>query len=50
MAEWDSSTRETVKKIPLLTENGGPRDKDKWEARLKQVGEVYRSWWDRGLT
>lgn len=39
MAEsWDSQTRDTVKKIPLLTENSGPRDpKEKWDARLKQV-------------
>ncbi|GBF96700.1 hypothetical protein Rsub_09442 [Raphidocelis subcapitata] len=37
MAEWDSSTKEQVKKIPLLTENAGPRDtKEKWDARLKQ--------------
>ncbi|KAF8056394.1 ufc1 [Scenedesmus sp. PABB004] len=37
MAEWDPKTRQTVQKIPLLTENAGPRDaKDKWDARLKQ--------------
>eukprot|EP00877_Chromochloris_zofingiensis_P001427 jgi/Chrzof1/11285/Cz05g31030.t1 len=38
MAEsWDNTTRETVKKIPLLTENAGPGDaKEKWDARLKQ--------------
>lgn len=37
MAEWDNTTRETVKKIPFLTEKSGPRDKDKWQDRLKQV-------------
>jgi hypothetical protein len=38
MAEWDNTTKEQVKKIPLLTENAGPRDaKEKWDARLKQV-------------
>ena len=38
MAEWDDKTKSTVKRIPLLTENAGPRDsKEKWEARLKQV-------------
>ncbi|PNH09012.1 Ubiquitin-fold modifier-conjugating enzyme 1 [Tetrabaena socialis] len=37
MAEsWDSKTRETVKKIPFLTEKAGPRDKQKWPDRLKQ--------------
>eukprot|EP00879_Flechtneria_rotunda_P008240 GHRR01008633.1.p1 GENE.GHRR01008633.1~~GHRR01008633.1.p1 ORF type:complete len:157 (+),score=11.50 GHRR01008633.1:444-914(+) len=38
MAEsWDPKTRQTVQKIPLLTENAGPRDaKEKWDARLKQ--------------
>jgi hypothetical protein len=40
MAEWDDNTKAQVKKIPLLTENAGPRDpKEKWDARLKQVGE-----------
>lgn len=39
MAEWDDNTKAQVKKIPLLTENAGPRDpKEKWDARLKQVG------------
>ena len=43
MAEsWDSSTRETVKKIPLLTVNAGPRDKEKWPERLKQVRAEHR--------
>ena len=38
MAEWDDNTKAQVKKIPLLTENAGPRDaKEKWDARLKQV-------------
>lgn len=38
MAEsWDNKTKATVQKIPLLTENAGPRDdKEKWDARLKQ--------------
>ncbi|GFR48352.1 hypothetical protein Agub_g10239 [Astrephomene gubernaculifera] len=37
MAEsWDPKTRETVKKIPFLTEKSGPRDKQKWQDRLKQ--------------
>jgi len=41
MAEWDNSTKEQVKKIPLLTENAGPRDaKEKWDARLKQVCRI----------
>ena len=43
MAEtWDPSTRETVKKIPFLTEKAGPRDKEKWQDRLKQVREALR--------
>ena len=38
MAEsFDSGTKETVKKLPLLTVNAGPRDKEGWEERLKQV-------------
>lgn len=37
MAEsWDASTRDTVKKIPLLTVKAGPRDKEQWPARLKE--------------
>ncbi|KAG2483046.1 hypothetical protein HYH03_018075 [Edaphochlamys debaryana] len=37
MAEtWDPKTRDTVKKIPFLTEKAGPRDKQKWQDRLKQ--------------
>ena len=40
MAEsWDPTTRATVQKIPLLTVKAGPRDKDGWEKRLKEV------WW-----
>lgn len=35
---FDDNTKQAVKKIPLLSENAGPRDpKDKWDARLKQV-------------
>jgi ufm1-conjugating enzyme 1 len=38
MAEtFDSGTKATVQKIPLLTINAGPRDKEGWEGRLKQV-------------
>ena len=39
MAEsWDNTTKDTVKRIPLLTDNAGPRDsKEKWDIRLKQV-------------
>ncbi|EIE22389.1 DUF1782-domain-containing protein [Coccomyxa subellipsoidea C-169] len=37
MAEgWDSGTKETVRKIPLLTVNAGPRDKDQWTKRLRE--------------
>ncbi|KAJ9529674.1 hypothetical protein QJQ45_014474, partial [Haematococcus lacustris] len=37
MAEsFDSGTRERVQKIPLLTTNAGPRDKDKWNDRLRE--------------
>lgn len=36
MAEWDSTTRATVQKIPLLTVKAGPRDKDEWQKRLKE--------------
>lgn len=34
---FDNSTKEKVGKIPLLSINAGPRDKDKWEDRLKEV-------------
>ena len=34
---FGSSTVQTVQKIPLLTINAGPRDKEGWEGRLKQV-------------
>ena len=38
MAEaWDSRTRDTIKRIPMLTEKAGPRDKEGWQNRLKQV-------------
>ncbi|KAG1678853.1 hypothetical protein FOA52_003521 [Chlamydomonas sp. UWO 241] len=37
MAEsFDSGTKDVVRKLPLLTINAGPRDKDKWPDRLKQ--------------
>ena len=37
---WDPTTRATVQKIPLLTVKAGPRDKDEWGKRLKEVGCV----------
>ncbi len=37
-APYDAGTRQTVGKLPLLTVNAGPRDKEQWEARLKEVG------------
>jgi ufm1-conjugating enzyme 1 len=33
----DAKTKSSVGKIPLLSVNAGPRDKDKWEERLKEV-------------
>eukprot|EP00854_Cymbomonas_tetramitiformis_P006884 gene6884-8218_t len=36
MEGWDSNTRETVRKIPLLTINAGPRDGEEWGKRLKE--------------
>lgn len=40
MAEsFDAGTRDRVGKIPLLTVNAGPRDKENWEGRLKEVWE-----------
>ncbi|KAK9840992.1 hypothetical protein WJX81_004677 [Elliptochloris bilobata] len=36
MAEWDSGTKETVKRIPFLTVRCGPRDKEDWAKRLKE--------------
>jgi ufm1-conjugating enzyme 1 len=37
MAETiDEGTKSTVKKLPLMTINAGPRDKEAWEGRLKQ--------------
>jgi len=37
MAEsWDSGTRDTVKKIPLLKTKAGPREKEAWGQRLKE--------------
>jgi len=36
---FDKFTKEKVGKIPLLTINAGPRDKDRWEDRLKEVGD-----------
>ena len=35
---WDPTTRATVQKIPLLTVKAGPRDKEEWQKRLKEVG------------
>lgn len=32
----DEHTKATVKKIPLLTVNAGPRDADLWVKRLKE--------------
>ena len=32
----DAGTKATVAKIPLLTVKAGPRDGDKWVARLKE--------------
>jgi hypothetical protein len=38
MAEsWDPKTRSTVQRIPLLTVKAGPRDKEEWQKRLKEV-------------
>jgi ufm1-conjugating enzyme 1 len=34
---WEPTTRATVQKIPLLTVKAGPRDKDEWGKRLKEV-------------
>lgn len=36
-ASWDPTTRATVQKIPLLTIKAGPRDKEEWQKRLKEV-------------
>lgn len=37
MAEaWDSGTKDTVKKIPLLKTRAGPREKEEWGQRLKE--------------
>lgn len=36
MAEWDTGTKETVKKIPLLSTKAGPREKEGWEKRFKE--------------
>ena len=45
MAEsWDPSTRATVQRIPLLTVRAGPRDKDEWQKRLKEVGPALAGW------
>lgn len=41
MAEsWDPNTRKTVSKIPLLTVKAGPREKEEWQKRLKEVGAL----------
>jgi hypothetical protein len=37
---WDPTTRATVQKIPLLTVRAGPRDKEEWQKRLKEVGLI----------
>eukprot|EP00959_Pyramimonas_sp_CCMP1952_P095207 1990831-Pyramimonas_sp.AAC.1 len=42
-AGWDSSTTESVKKIPLLTTKAGPRDGEEWTKRLKEEYKVRRS-------
>ena len=34
---WDAGTKSTLGKIPLLREKAGPRDKEGWPARLKEV-------------
>lgn len=36
MSLVDNKTKETLQKIPLLSENAGPRDGEKWEKRLKE--------------
>lgn len=36
MQSWDSGTLSAVKKIPLLTVNAGPRDGERWTARLRE--------------
>ena len=36
MEGWDSTTKETVKKIPLLTVKAGPRDGEMWIKRVKE--------------
>lgn len=42
MAEsWDSGTRATVQKLPLLATNAGPRDKELWPQRLKEASAEY---------
>jgi hypothetical protein len=43
MAEWDSTTKATVQKIPLLTVKAGPRDKDDWSKRLKEVRNATKT-------
>jgi len=38
MAEtWDPTTRATAQKIHLLKVKAGPRDKEEWQNRLKEV-------------
>lgn len=36
MAEWNSSTKSTVQKIPLLSISAGPREKEAWGKRLRE--------------
>ena len=40
-ASWDPTTRATVQKIPLLTVKAGPRDKEEWQKRLKEVRRLF---------
>lgn len=42
-ATFDAGTRERVQKLPLLSTNAGPRDKEAWEARLKEVRRAFPS-------
>ncbi|GBG63308.1 hypothetical protein CBR_g37394 [Chara braunii] len=36
MEGWDTTTKATVQKIPLLTTRAGPRDGELWKRRLKE--------------
>ena len=37
---WDTSTKSTVQKIPLLTVKAGPREGEAWKKRLKEEYQV----------